>query len=176
MGRMTCRAAEGAGGLEGVLSAPEPGWRTQDPGSGSVIAAGVRIYHDAGLQNVLVSRPATGLLLTVYQFDGSYLSLAVDVPGAVRGRLRPGWRLAAELTASASRPVTTFLRLNLESPSGGQALHEVVVVETGPRTAVFALDAVNNGWSSAWLDIIFSHPRMAEIHVQGLSLNFQEVR
>ena len=80
------------------------------------------------------------------------------------------------LAAEATRPITTFLRLNLDRRQGSKVLHEVVVVETGVRDAVFDLGAARGDWSSAWLDIIFSHPRMTEIRLSGLSLRFEEMR
>ena len=70
--------------------------------------------------------------------------------------------------------MTTFVRLNLNDRHKKKVLHEVVVVNAGERDAVFDLDGVGSDWTSAWVDLIFSHPRMSEIRVAGLRLGFEE--
>lgn len=179
MGRTADRPAGGPTGgarvLDSVLARLEPGWRIDNPKPGSAIADDIRLYHDADARNVAIARIDDGLRLTVYQFRGSYLSLAVGVPGHVRARLRTGWRLIVGLTAEATRPITTFVRLNMGHRQGNGVLHEVLVVAAGARTAAFEPVASQPEWSSAWLDIIFSHPRMTEIDLCGLNLEFEEM-
>ena len=160
--------------LNRLLADLDDEWRIEDPESGTVIGEGVTTFHDAVQRNFAFRCLDRTLLLTIYQFAGSYLSIAVDLPAAMRTRMRPGWRLTARLDTDATRPVTTFVRLNLNHRQTKRVLHEVVVIDQGTRDVGFDLDAVEPGWTGAWLDIIFSHPRMSEICLRGVSLGFEE--
>ena len=163
-----------SGVLEGVITGLASDWRLDEPASGTVVVPGVTLFHDAAGGNFVVQRRERDLAFTIYQFPGTYMSVAVDVPAPFRARLRPGWRFTVGLAAEASRSTTTFVRLNLSDRHNKKVLHEVVVVDTGERGAVFDLDGVGSDWSSAWVDLIFSHPRMSEIRVSGLRLGFEE--
>lgn len=163
-----------AGILDAAISGLALDWRLDQPASGTVVVSGMTLFHDADDGNFSIHRRERDLAFTIYQFAGTYMSIAIDVPAAFRTRLRPGWRLTASLAAEATRSTTTFVRLNLSDRHNKKALHEVVVVHTGERDAVFDLDGVGSEWSSAWVDVIFSHPRMNEIRVSGLRLGYEE--
>ena len=166
----------GACVLRGTLAGIGRDWLLEHPPAGAAIGGGVALFHDGARPDLKASLADDGLVLAVDDAGCSYVSLAVDMPGEVRARLGPGWRLRVRLVARATRPVTTHLRLNLDHRHGRAALHEIVVIERGRREAVFDLDAVaHRDWSSAWLDVLFCQPRLCEVRLSGLMVSFDEL-
>ncbi len=142
-----------------------------DPASGSSVLPGTKVYHDAEHRNSLLRLGDGGIALSVYQFSGTYLSLAMDIPGQMQGRLRPGYRLAIDIDGSASRPQTIFARLNAQTADDKIVLHEALVLSQGARRVDFDLETLpGQGVDAAWVDIIFSRPRMVDIRLQRVQM------
>lgn len=138
------------------------------------LCPGLTLFHDSQTPSLHWGQTAEcALTLTCYQFDGGYLSLAAGVDEGFRAQMGRGQCVTATLDIETSRPVTTFMRLNLALEDGRETLFETVVADHGARHARFDLDAVHNpfdGLSDAWLDVIFSEPAMLDITISNLSL------
>ena len=113
------------------------------------------------------------LLFESYEFQGSYLSLALSIPDHLR-RPKVGEVLAARLDALASRQVKTFLRPNMKSVDASDVLHADVQIGDGAARFEFDMSfaAFELGEKDQiWLDIIFDRPRMVELSVRGLTIS-----
>lgn len=152
-----------------------------DPASGSAIGPDLSLFHD-GAPAVLAWRqrpdPGAGwgaqrLGLVVYQFTGSFLSLVVGVPPDLAARARSGMGIELGFSAQATRPITLYLRLNIDDGAHRATLHDTVLVLQGTRRVVFDLTSAAEalrGRPRIWLDLIFAEPAMAEIELGRLRL------
>lgn len=143
---------------------------------------GISVYHDSdGGAFAFSQRPARvdgsslrfELFFESYEFQGSYLSLALSIPDHLR-RPKVGEVLAARLDALASRRVKTFLRLNMKSVDASDVLHADGQIGDGAARFEFDMSfaAFEPGEKDQiWLDIIFDRPRMVELSVRGLTIS-----
>ena len=148
------------------------------PASGDWICGDLRIFHDAE-RPVLAwdqrGRPGQRSLgLCVYQFDGGYLSLAVGMSAEHSATLEPGLTVTLDLAGRTSRPLNAFLRLNLETESGAETLHDAFIFDAGHYRFAFDLAAglpAGIPPETTWIDLIFSAPAMCEIEISALTLD-----
>ena len=145
----------------------------EGPATGSRLGPAATLHHDADAPALGLAMRPGGLRITTYQFAGTYLSLALDLPVQIRDALAPGCRLTVDLDATASRRLTVFLRLNLQGPRGMSVLHELAVLRQGTRRVRFDIPADFEPVDAAWLDIILSHPRMSEAVLSGVHVTVE---
>jgi len=157
-----------------IFDAPLAGRRADGPASGSPICPGLTLFHDTQDGIFAWEQSADcALILTVYQFDGTYLSVAAAVEAERRADFAPGRTLSLTVELAASRPVTTYLRLNAAMAEGHDTLFETRIADRAPLETGFDLSALNLGRSDlrdAWVDIVFANPAMAEIIVSDIAL------
>jgi hypothetical protein len=158
----------------------EPGvWR--QAATDTKLGRGLSVFHDCGNGAfTLAQRPNRSsspkhryeLFFESYEFDGSYLSMALGVPGDLRHPMS-GEVLRAELDMRASRPLKAFLRLNISGPRGQDVLYAEAEVGAGHQHFDFDMSFAAFELSkddSIWLDFIVDRPRMVEFSVQDISL------
>lgn len=159
---------------------PQPG-RVAPP-TGTRIADDLALFHDCARPEIVVrQRPGDtgpgaapfGLVMEVFGFDGSYLSLAQDLPAeAVRG-LGRDHLVALEMTVARDRPQALFARLNLRhGPNTDQI---VLDLPTGEERISVEFDLAYTEFDAgrleaAWIDLIFDDPRMTCVHLRDLTL------
>jgi hypothetical protein len=146
----------------------------------SRISDDLSLYHDCPLGEVAVrqsrnggddDRAPFGLLLEVFGFAGSFLSLATSLPPeAVRG-LKSRHLLRLDAIIAAERPIRAYARLNVKhGPNVAQLVRELpaldgeVVVEFD--LAYAKLD--DTRIERAWLDLIFNDAAMTGIALRDL--------
>lgn len=159
---------------KGAPASPTRPVRLGNPSSGIEIADGLSIYHDAaGGEFAVIPGDSGCARFVIYQFLGSYLSVAAALATDHRRNLGPGRALMATLSVDSTRALTVFLRLNLQAGDERQTLYETIVVEAGKRVVSFDLDAIRLPFDqigAVWLDVIFSEPEMTEILLRDISL------
>lgn len=147
----------------------------------SQIGAEMTLFHDCsareiGLRQLRNSRPEHGapygLRLEVLRFEGSFLSLALDLPeSAVQGlQLRHLIRLGAVI--EAERPIEIYARLNVRH---GPNTEQVVRGLPGQGGGVVEFDLAYTKMNEkrvdrAWLDLILEGPACNEIVFRDLTL------
>lgn len=111
------------------------------------------------------------LRLDVLHFDGSFLSLVLDLPEAASIGLQKRHLLRLEIDIACERPIEIFARLNVRhGPNVEQIVRELpapsgrVVVEFDLAYTKLNEKRVER----AWLDLIFDQPAMNEITVRDL--------
>lgn len=114
------------------------------------------------------------LRLDVLHFDGSFLSLALDLPEDACKGLQKRHIIRAELDVTCERPIEIFARLNVRhGPNVEQIVHEI----TDPSgRAIVEFDLAYTKLNEkrvegAWLDLIFDQPAMNEIVLRDLTVS-----
>ncbi len=150
--------------------------------SGTAYGDELKLFHDCTrseltmrqVRNLRESDLAPfGLELEVYRFDGSFLSLVVEMPPeAVAGLSRRHLvRIAA--VAEAERPVEIFARLNIKhGPNTEQVVREL---EFGEGEVIVEFDLAYTKLNEKraekmWLDLIFEGAEMNQITLRDIAI------
>jgi hypothetical protein len=157
------------------------------PGMASVpgrapIAEGATVFHDCRRSELTVrqirnTREADlapfGLRMDVFRFDGSFLSLVLDLPEAgVRGlQLRHLIRL--DVAVEMEKPLEIFARLNIRhGPNVEQVVRELPLRDEEVMVEFdLAYTKVNTKRvEKVWVDLIFEGPEMNQIILRDVTL------
>ncbi|MEH7829632.1 DUF6478 family protein [Gemmobacter denitrificans] len=165
-------------------------WKGQIPvpGFSSVISRqqicdGATVFHDCRRSELTVrqirnAREADlapfGLRMDVFRFDGSFLSLVVDLPPeAVQGlKLRHIIRLDA--IVEMEKPLEIFARLNIKhGPNVEQVVRELPLNEEEVMVEFdLAYTKMNEKRvEKLWIDLIFEGPEMNQIILRDVTLS-----
>jgi len=149
--------------------------------SGQDIGPSVKLFHDCPLEELTARQirntreedlAAFGLGLEVFGFDGSFLSLAVDLPLEATDGLRKRDIIQAHLLMERERPMAIFARLNIKcGPNTSQLLQELPAGQQDV-TADFDLayaDIAENRIDALWLDLIIDQPAMNRLQIRDLT-------
>lgn len=147
-----------------------------------VLCEGATIFHDCRQSELTVRQVRNlresdlapfGLRMDVFRFDGSFLSLVIDLPAdAVRGlSLRHVIRLTCQV--ELEKPLEIFARINVKH---GPNLEQIVreLSPTDPDGVVeFDLTYTNLNEKRVeriWIDLIFEGPEMNQILLRDVTL------
>lgn len=147
--------------------------------SGTAFGQEAKVFLDCPVRAVAVrqvrnsgasARAHFGVAFEIYQFDGNFLSFALDLPGeAVEGLCgRHIMRVTADVAAERAVPV--YARLNLRH---GPNVSQVVRRLDGEVHADLDLAEAELGddrITAAWIDLIFEAPAMNRIVLGDLTL------
>ncbi|MEM8841650.1 MAG: DUF6478 family protein [Pseudomonadota bacterium] len=148
------------------------------PETGSDICDGLALFHDAAdplmrWSQIWRAPGEAGLRLTIYRFEGSFVSLAARIPDSLASKLRPGHQISVSFTARASRPLALDLRLNLEIAGRSETLAAHRILTDCAHSASFDLrhfEITGDTQVKAWCDLILRNPGMAEVDFHDLSI------
>lgn len=186
--------------LEGSTSFPKPhnadwAWRPElwrgplpNPGLSAVqtramLGNEVTLFHDCEyseltlrqLRNLREADLAPyGLRMDVFRFDGSFLSLVVDLPaGGVEG-LKRTHLIRMDMIVELEKKIEIFARLNIKNgPNTEQIVREIDL--TQDQTMVefdLAYSSLNERRvEGAWIDLIFEGPEMNQIVLRDLTFS-----
>lgn len=151
-------------------------------GGGTALGRGVSLFHDCPAAEVITRQfrspsagdPAPyGLRLEVFHFDGSFLSLVLDLPPEAVQGLRTRHLIRLEAVLDLDRPLTVFARLNIKhGPNLEQILREMPL-EAGRGVVDFDLfysELNEKRVEQAWIDLIFQGPAQNQITLRDLTL------
>jgi hypothetical protein len=157
------------------------------PGQASVpsrteIAPGVTLFHDCRrseltLRQIRNTREADiapfGLRMDVFRFDGSFLSLVLDLPGAAVQGLRLKHVIRLEAIVEMERPLEIFARLNVRhGPNVAQIVRELPL---GDEEVAVEFDLAYTRMNEKrvdrlWIDLIFEGPEMNQVILRDVTL------
>lgn len=113
-----------------------------------------------------------GLALDVFGFDGSFLSLAVDLPDAACAGLTRRHLVRLDTLVEAEKPIEIFARLNVRhGPNVEQVVRELRS-EAGSHAVEFDLAYTKlneKRVEKAWVDLIFEGPQMNRVAVRDMT-------
>jgi hypothetical protein len=128
--------------------------------SGEYLLPGTRLFHDGDQRPPRISKSEDGeISLLTRDFDGSYVSLVAELDPASATQIAVGTDLVVKLDAVAAPAIPAFIRAHFSNEEGREVLHDLIVVEEGPREVRFNLDGLRipvDLATIAWVDVIFS--------------------
>jgi hypothetical protein len=168
---------------------PEP-WRgpLSTPGLAAVpgkawIGEGTTVFHDCRrseltlrqMRNTRESDIAPfGLRLDVFRFDGSFLSLVLDLPEDAARGLRTRHLIRLDVIVEAEKPLEIFARLNIKhGPNVEQIVRELPL--NAPEVMVefdLAYSKMNEKRvEKLWVDLIFEGPEMNQVILRDVTFS-----
>lgn len=151
--------------------------------SGTRIGSDTTFFHDASQPEIaLRQRPNLretdlapyGVALDVLGFEGGFLSVVFDLPGAAVAGLRRDHILQVDLSVEMEAPLDVFLRLNVQhGPNTEQMTLEAPRGQAEARLEFdLAYSALNERRvEKAWIDLIFENPRMNRIVLRDVTMS-----
>ena len=143
----------------------------------------VRIFHDCKISELTMRQVRNtleedlapfGLRIDVFRFDGSFLSLVIEMPpGAINGLNR---RHLVRMSAiiDMEQPLEIFARFNFKhGPNSEQLVRELEVVD-GIAVVEFDLAYTNlneKRLERAWVDLIFEGPQLNQIMLRDITFS-----
>lgn len=141
-----------------------------------------KIFHDCALSELSIRQMRNsraediapyGIRLDVFQFDGSFLSLVLDIPNDGLEGLSRRHVIRLNIRVETERPLEIFGRLNVRHGPNVEQLVREFEGSLGEYSIEFDLAATQMNEARverAWLDLIFEGPSMNEIVLSDVTL------
>lgn len=115
-----------------------------------------------------------GLRMDVFAFDGSFLSLVLDMPQEAMDGLRKRHLIRMTTIVEMEKPLEIFARLNIKhGPNTEQIVRELPLHED-EIVVEFDLAYTNlneKRIERAWVDLIFENPQMSQVVLRDLTFS-----
>jgi Family of unknown function (DUF6478) len=163
-------------------------WRGPLPVSGissvptkSTLGAEVTLFHDCDFSEITLRQLRNlreedlapfGLRIDVFKFDGSFLSLVVDLPNTVTQGLTRSHLIHIDTIIETEKPLEIFARLNIKhGPNTEQIVRELPLNEADVMVEFdLAYTKLNEKRiERVWLDLIFEGPDMNQVTLRDLT-------
>lgn len=143
----------------------------------------ITLFHDCNhseltLRQVRNMRPeelaAFGLRLDVFQFDGSFLSLVLDLPESATAGLKRSHILQVNSVLELEKPLEIFVRLNIRHGPNTEQIVREIPAQGDTKSVEFdlAYSGINERRiEKAWIDVIFEGPEMNQVILRDLTIN-----
>ncbi len=160
---------------------PTPGFSSV-PGK-SEISPGTTIFHDCRRSELTVrqirnSREADiapfGFRMDVFRFDGSFLSLVLDLPEDAARGLKQKHLIRLDVIVEMEKPLEIFARLNIKhGPNVEQIVRELPLNEEEVMVEFdLAYSKMNEKRvERLWVDLIFEGPEMNQIILRDVTFS-----
>lgn len=160
---------------------PVPGMSSVQ--SKSKLGPEVTLFHDCQhseltLRQIRNNREADlapfGLRMDVFAFDGSFLSLVLDLPEQAVSGLQRRHLIRMDTIVEMEKPLEIFARLNIKhGPNTEQIVRELplaedeIVVEFDLAYSKLNEKRIERGW----IDLIFENPQMSQVVLRDLTFS-----
>ncbi|WP_376875524.1 DUF6478 family protein [Albirhodobacter sp. R86504] len=152
--------------------------------SRSALGTELKVFHDC-IESELTLRQVRnqraedlapfGLRMDVFRFDGTFLSLVLDVPQMMLDGLRLTHLVRLDLRVELEKPLEMFARLNVKhGPNTEQIVREIPLSGTVESWVEFDLAYTKlneKRIERAWIDLIFEGPQMNQVVLRDLNLS-----
>lgn len=142
-----------------------------------------KLFHDCALSELSIRQirnskaedvAAYGVRMDVFRFDGSFLSLVVDLPQSGVDGLSRRHVIRLDIRVETEKPLEIFGRFNVRHGPNVEQLVREFSGSTGEFSVEFDLSATRMNEARverAWLDLIFEGPEMNEIILRDVTLS-----
>jgi hypothetical protein len=186
--------------LEGSTSFPKPfnadwAWRPElwrgplpHPGLSAVqtramLGEEITLFHDCALSELTLRQLRNlraedlapyGLRMDVFRFDGSFLSLVVDLPEEAVDGLKRTHLIRMDVIVELEKPIEIFARLNIKNgPNTEQIVRELDMTQD---QIIVEFDLAYSNLNerrveAAWIDLIFEGPEMNQVVLRDLTFS-----
>ena len=147
----------------------------------STLGGEVTLFHDCDfseltlrqLRNLRESDLAPyGLRMDVFRFDGSFLSLVINLPDSVTSGMTRAHLIRVNTVIETEKPLEIFARLNVKhGPNTEQIVRELPLYEEDVMVEFdLAYSRLNEKRiEKVWLDLIFEAPDMNQVVIRDLT-------
>ncbi|MEE9388129.1 MAG: DUF6478 family protein [Paracoccaceae bacterium] len=143
----------------------------------------VQVFHDCKISEITLRQVRNthgqdlapfGLSIDVLKFDGSFLSLVIDLPNSGLDGLKLRHLMRMTLSIDLEQPLEIFARFNVKhGPNNEQLVREIEVID-GHAVVEFDLAYTNlneKRLERAWVDLIFEGPQMNQIVLRDVTFS-----
>ncbi|MCH2095244.1 MAG: DUF6478 family protein [Rhodobacteraceae bacterium] len=143
----------------------------------------VTLFHDCAISELTLRQlrntreadlAAYGVRMDVFRFDGTYLSLAIDLPSSAAQGLKRTHLIRVETILEMETPLEIFARLNIQhGPNTEQLVRELPLDQEDIRVE-FDLSYTQMQESRVeklWLDLIFESPEMNQVILRDVTFS-----
>lgn len=160
---------------------PRPGLSSVE--TKSMLGDEVTLFHDCDFSELTLRQLRNlreedlapyGLRMDVFKFDGSFLSLVIDLPDEGVTDLRRTHLLRMDVIVEMEQPLEIFARLNIRhGPNTEQIVRELPLSEEKIRVEFdLAYSNLNEKRvERAWIDLIFEGPEMNQVVLRDLTFS-----
>ncbi len=160
---------------------PSPGMSSAE--TRSKLGEDVTVFHDCvsselTLRQIRNTRAHDlapyGVRMDVFRFDGSFLSLVIDLPNEAIEGLKRSHLLSMAALVEFEKPLEIFARLNIShGPNTEQIVRELPL---GKDAIAVEFDLAYSSMNEkrvdkAWIDLIFEGPEMNQITLRDVTLS-----
>lgn len=142
----------------------------------------VKLFHDCPLSEVAVRQVRNtresdlapfGVTLEVFGFQGSFLSMAIELPDSTTDGLHRNHIVRLSVSSEAEKPIDVFARLNIQYGPNHEQLPNRQTLENGAAEFDFDLAYSNMNEKRVqkmWVDLVCGHPEMNRVTLRDLTL------
>lgn len=160
---------------------PTPGMASVQ--SKSMLGAEVTLFHDCDRSELTLRQLRNrreldlapfGLRMDVFRFDGSFLSLVVDLPPEAVAGLKRRHLIRLNTIVEMEKPLEIFARLNIRhGPNTEQIVRELPLHE---EDIMVEFDLAYSNMNEkrvekAWVDLIFEGPEMNQVILRDVTFS-----
>lgn len=150
-------------------------------GNGDYVSDDIKVFHDCSVSELTLRQIRNtregdlapfGLQMDVLGFDGSFLSVAIDLPRDATDGLRKRDIIRVHGLIRTERPATVFARLNIKcGPNTAQLVQELPLQDRDVNVDfdLAYADLNENRIEGIWLDLIFEDPAMNQLRIRDLT-------
>ena len=147
------------------------------------VGSEAKVFHDCALSELSIRQVRNtraediapyGVGMDVFQFDGSFLSLVIDMPNEGVGGLSRRHLVRLEVRIETEKPLEVFGRINVRHGPNVEQLVREFSGSNGEFMVEFDLSATRLNEARverAWLDLIFEGPEMNQIILRDVTLS-----
>ncbi|MEP2919813.1 DUF6478 family protein [Sulfitobacter sp.] len=186
--------------LEGSTSFPKPHnadwawrpelWRGPLPSPGvaaaetrAMVGNEVTLFHDCTFSELTLRQLRNlraedlspyGLRMDVFRFDGSFLSLVIDLPEDGVEGLKRSYLIRMDVIVELEKPIEIFARLNIKNGPNTEQIVRELDMSQAQTTVEFDLAYSNlneRRVEAAWIDLIFEGPEMNQVTLRDLTFS-----
>ena len=167
-----------------------PLWRGPVPNRGfaaienrTLLSDGATLFHDCRVSEITTRQIRNtreqdlapfGLRMDVFKFDGSFLSIVLDLPPEAVQGLRTRHLVRLETIVEMEKPLEIFARLNIKhGPNVEQVVRELPLTEAEVMVEfdLFYTRMNEKRVERAWIDLIFEGPQLNQIVLRDVTLS-----
>ncbi len=115
-----------------------------------------------------------GLRLDVFNFDGSFLSLVLDLPPEAASGLKRTHILRVNSILELEKPLEVFIRLNIRHGPNTEQIVREMPLNSDDKSVEFDLAYTNlneKRIDKVWIDVIFENPQMNQVTLRDLTFS-----
>jgi Family of unknown function (DUF6478) len=143
----------------------------------------ITVFHDCNISELSLRQTRNtreadlapfALRMDVFQFDGSFLSLAIDLPPAACDGLKKRHLIRLDALVALEKPLEILARLNIKHGPNTEQIVRELPRQSKDVFVEFDLAYTNlneKRVDSMWLDLIFEGPQMNQVMLRDLTFS-----